>query len=59
MKKNERIRNAIREKGLTQYEVARQLDYREDAFSKMLRYELPEVVQDELIERINKLKVVN
>lgn len=59
MKKNNfKIRNAMKEKNLPQYEVARLLNYREDMFSKMLRYELPDDVQEELVARINKLEVV-
>lgn len=54
---NQKIRNAMKEKNLSQYEVARLLNYREDMFSKMLRYELPEDEQNELIEKINALKV--
>ncbi len=58
MKKNNfEIRNAMKEKNLPQYEVARLLNYREDVFSKMLRYELPEEEQKELIGKINALGV--
>ena len=56
---NQKVRNAIREKGLKQYEVAKLFGVSEEVFSKRLRYELPEDVQEELIEKINALEAVN
>ena len=55
-KTNQKVRNAIREKGLMQYEVAKLFGVREEVFSRQLRYELPEEKQNELIEKINGLK---
>lgn len=56
-KNNFKVRNAIREKGLKQYEVAKLFGVCEEVFSKRLRYELPEDVQEKLIEKINALEV--
>ena len=53
---NQKVRNAIREKGLMQYEVAKLFGVREEVFSRRLRYELSEEEQNELIEKINGLK---
>ena len=55
-KANSKVRMAIALKGLPNYEVARLLGYREDSFSRLLRYELPIEVQEELIKQINELR---
>lgn len=57
--RNQKIRNAIREKNLPQYEVARLLGFNEYSFCRHLRYELPEDEQNELIMKINNLEAVN
>ncbi len=54
---NQKVKNAIREKGLPQYEIARLLGFNEYSFCRYLRYELPEEKQNELIEKINGLGV--
>lgn len=52
---NLRVRKAIEEKGLPNYEVARLMGYREECFSRLLRYELPDEVQDELVKAIEQI----
>ena len=58
-KSNLKVRVAILSVGLPQYEIARLLGYNAEYFNRKLRYELPEIVQEDLITKINKLKAVN
>lgn len=56
MKKNNNliIREALKECGMCQWQLADLLGIREDALSKMLRYELPEAEQIEMAKIIRK-----
>lgn len=48
------IREALRQYGLHQWQLAEMLGMREEALSRMLRHELPIAEQNELIKIIRK-----
>ena len=54
MERNEKVRKAIREAGLKQWQVAYLLKIHESDFSRKLRYELPEDEQKRIIEVVQK-----
>lgn len=51
---NKKLRVAIAEHGLKQWQVAKLLDIDESKFSRMLREELPEAETDRIIGLINR-----
>ena len=53
---NTLIRTAIVEADLKYYQVADELDITAEHFSKILRYELPEEKQTEILSAIERLK---
>lgn len=54
-KANQDIRQAAINKGIKHWQIADQMGIREEAFSKMLRKELPEDVKHKVMETIEKL----
>lgn len=54
MERNEKVRKAIREAGLKQWQAAHLLKIHESEFSRKLRYELPEAEQNKIIEVVQK-----
>ena len=54
MERNEKVRKAIREAGLKQWQVAYLLKIHESEFSRKLRFELPEEEQNKIIEAVQK-----
>lgn len=55
-KTNLKVREAIKETGRPQWEIAKKLGYNESVFSRMLREELSENEQTSLVFGINKIK---
>ena len=51
---NLKVKEAILESGLKQWKVAELIGIRDDAFSRKLRYELPEEEQNKIIEAIRQ-----
>lgn len=51
--RNYKVRKAILESGLKQWKVAELIGIRDDAFSRKLRYELPEDEQNRIIDAIS------
>lgn len=56
VKANQRIRKALKEAGLYQWELALLMGVHEATMAKMLRMELPEEEQDKIIDLIRKHK---
>lgn len=55
-KANKDIRKAIKDAGIYQYEVAKQVNISEPQFVRWLRYELPDSKKEKIFEAINELK---
>lgn len=53
-KPNQRIREALKEAGLYQWELAKIMGIGETTISRYLRVEMPEEEQDKIIELIRK-----
>ena len=51
---NMKVKVAILNSGLKQWQVAELIGIRDDAFSRKLRYELPEAEQNRIIEAIRQ-----
>lgn len=51
---NMKVKVAILNSGLKQWQVAELIGIRDDAFSRKLRYELPEEEQNKIIEAIRQ-----
>ena len=51
---NMKLKVAILQSGMKQWQVANLIGIRDDAFSRKLRYEMPEEEQDEIIELIRQ-----
>lgn len=55
-KTNKDIRDALATRHLSQWQLADVLGIREEALSKMLRYELPDDKKKEMLNAINQIK---
>ena len=53
---NKDIRQALAARNLKQWQLAEVLGIREEALSKMLRYELPDDEKQKMLEAINQIK---
>lgn len=53
-KANVKVRTALLQANMKQYELAQLLDIYEEKLSRMLRYELPEEEQNKMIEVIER-----
>ena len=55
IKANQDVRQAAIQKGVKHWQIADQMGIREEAFSKMLRKELPEETKQKIMEVIEKM----
>ena len=55
IKANQDVRQAAIQKGVKHWQIAYQMGIREEAFSKMLRKELPEETKQKIMEVIEKM----
>lgn len=53
--KNQDIRNAIKSNGLKYWQVAAEIGMRDDRFSRILRFELPDEKKKEIYAAITRL----
>lgn len=52
---NERIREYARRKGVRLWQIAEALEMHDSSFSKMLRHELPQDVQERIMSLIDRM----
>ena len=53
---NKTIRSAVKSSGIRQWQIAEALGINEFSFSRMLRHELPQIKQEQILKVIDQIK---